>query len=124
MEDVTQGKRTADLGRGFEPQDFLLVIPRLTPCFCRSPITAPVFPTSCCTPKPRPALPIPPSLQVPDHCPGVPDEVLHPEVCWGDREAFDAKLADLGGMFTKVGVLPCDKSWSGRRLKCGSVFPL
>ena len=44
-------------------------------------------------------------LQVPEACTGVPTEVLHPEASWKDPEAFEAKLKDLGGMFSKVRAL-------------------
>ncbi len=38
---------------------------------------------------------------MPDACPGVPPEVLQPQVSWNDRSEFDAKLAKLGAMFAK-----------------------
>ncbi len=36
---------------------------------------------------------------VPDHCPGVPTEVLQPRNTWPDPAAYDAKAADLAAKF-------------------------
>lgn len=38
-------------------------------------------------------------LHVPEHVPGVPDEVLNPRGTWQDREAYDRQAAKLAGMF-------------------------
>ncbi len=38
-------------------------------------------------------------LQVPDKCPGVPDEVLMPRNTWNDKSAYDKKAADLATLF-------------------------
>ncbi|MFW6081065.1 MAG: phosphoenolpyruvate carboxykinase (ATP) [Desulfosalsimonas sp.] len=39
-------------------------------------------------------------LNVPDSCPGVPSEILHPENTWPDREAFDTRAAALAKEFS------------------------
>jgi phosphoenolpyruvate carboxykinase (ATP) len=39
-------------------------------------------------------------FQVPEHCPGVPDEVLQPRGTWSDPGAYDAKAAELAKLFT------------------------
>ncbi|PYZ97113.1 phosphoenolpyruvate carboxykinase (ATP) [Alteribacter lacisalsi] len=38
-------------------------------------------------------------LQVPAHCPGVPDEVLLPRQTWQDKDAYDAKAIELASKF-------------------------
>jgi phosphoenolpyruvate carboxykinase (ATP) len=38
-------------------------------------------------------------FQVPDHCSGVPDEVLKPRDAWEDKEAYDRQAAKLAKMF-------------------------
>jgi phosphoenolpyruvate carboxykinase (ATP) len=38
-------------------------------------------------------------LRIPQRVPGVPDTVLRPRETWGDGEAYDAKAAELAGMF-------------------------
>ncbi|TMW71805.1 phosphoenolpyruvate carboxykinase (ATP) [Alteribacter natronophilus] len=38
-------------------------------------------------------------LQVPVHCPGVPDDVLLPRQTWNDKEAYDAKAMELASKF-------------------------
>ncbi len=38
-------------------------------------------------------------LQVPKHCPGVPDEVLDPPSTWPDRQSYAAKASELARMF-------------------------
>ena len=38
-------------------------------------------------------------LDVPESCPGVPDEVLHPRGTWNDKGAYDSQASDLVGRF-------------------------
>ncbi|UCZ52375.1 phosphoenolpyruvate carboxykinase (ATP) [Bacillus shivajii] len=38
-------------------------------------------------------------LNVPLHCPGVPDEVLQPRETWTDKEAYDKKATELAQQF-------------------------
>jgi phosphoenolpyruvate carboxykinase (ATP) len=38
-------------------------------------------------------------LAIPNHVPGVPDEVLQPRSTWADPAAYDAQLAKLAKMF-------------------------
>jgi phosphoenolpyruvate carboxykinase (ATP) len=38
-------------------------------------------------------------LQVPEKCPGVPDDVLFPRTTWADTAAYDAQTHKLAGMF-------------------------
>jgi len=38
-------------------------------------------------------------LHVPEHCPGVPDDVLDPRQTWTDKEAYDQKARKLIGLF-------------------------
>lgn len=38
-------------------------------------------------------------LQIPQHCQGVPDEVLIPRNVWADKAAYDAMAQKLAGMF-------------------------
>jgi phosphoenolpyruvate carboxykinase (ATP) len=38
-------------------------------------------------------------LAVPNHCPGVPDEVLRPRSTWADPAAYDTKARELAGRF-------------------------
>lgn len=38
-------------------------------------------------------------LNVPTHCPGVPDEVLQPKLTWADPDAYDAKARELANKF-------------------------
>jgi phosphoenolpyruvate carboxykinase (ATP) len=40
-------------------------------------------------------------VQVPQECPGVPDQVLNPRAQWSDPEAYDRAAADLAGRFRK-----------------------
>jgi phosphoenolpyruvate carboxykinase (ATP) len=39
-------------------------------------------------------------FEVPQHCPGVPDEVLRPRDTWSDPQAYDAKAEELAKLFT------------------------
>ena len=41
------------------------------------------------------------NLDVPVACPGVPDDVLHPQSTWSDPEAYDEKARELAQMFVK-----------------------
>ena len=38
-------------------------------------------------------------VEVPDRCPGVPEDVLDPRSTWDDGEAYDAKARELAGRF-------------------------
>jgi phosphoenolpyruvate carboxykinase (ATP) len=38
---------------------------------------------------------------VPDHCPGVPDQLLDPRHTWNDKTAYDAQLNALAGQFLR-----------------------
>lgn len=38
-------------------------------------------------------------LQVPTHCPDVPDEVLQPRATWPDAAAYDRQARDLAERF-------------------------
>jgi phosphoenolpyruvate carboxykinase (ATP) len=38
-------------------------------------------------------------FNVPQHCPDVPDEVLHPRGTWSDPSAYDAKAGELAKLF-------------------------
>ncbi len=38
-------------------------------------------------------------LEVPESCPGVPDEVLNPRDTWGNKGAYDSQASDLVGRF-------------------------
>ena len=40
-------------------------------------------------------------VQMPKTCPGVPDEVLNPKNTWADKDAYDAKAAELSKAFNK-----------------------
>jgi phosphoenolpyruvate carboxykinase (ATP) len=40
-------------------------------------------------------------LQIPVHCPGVPDDVLQPRATWHDPAAYDRKARQLAGAFTR-----------------------
>ena len=40
-------------------------------------------------------------LQIPEHVPGVPDEVLTPRSTWSDPGAYDEKASHLAGLFHK-----------------------
>jgi phosphoenolpyruvate carboxykinase (ATP) len=40
-------------------------------------------------------------LQVPEKCPGVPDDVLYPRSTWADAAAYDAQTKKLAGMFAE-----------------------
>jgi len=42
------------------------------------------------------------NLSIPKAVPGVPSEILHPAKVWPSKEAFDAELNKLGGMFQKA----------------------
>jgi phosphoenolpyruvate carboxykinase (ATP) len=38
-------------------------------------------------------------FEVPQHCPGVPDQLLHPRGTWNDAAAYDAKARELATLF-------------------------
>jgi phosphoenolpyruvate carboxykinase (ATP) len=38
-------------------------------------------------------------FEVPQHCPGIPDEVLRPRDAWSDSQAYDAKAQELAKLF-------------------------
>ena len=40
-------------------------------------------------------------VQVPEHCPDVPDEVLWPRDTWQDKAAYDRQARRLAGMFAE-----------------------
>lgn len=40
-------------------------------------------------------------LAIPESVPGVPDEILEPRNTWADKDAYDAKSADLAAQFVK-----------------------
>ena len=40
-------------------------------------------------------------LEVPQHVPGVPDEVLDPRKTWKDAAGYDAQAQNLTGLFRK-----------------------
>ncbi len=48
-------------------------------------------------------------VKVPDSCPGVPSEMLHPENTWPDRAAFDRRAAALAKEFSDY----FDKAYGG-----------
>jgi phosphoenolpyruvate carboxykinase (ATP) len=39
--------------------------------------------------------------QVPEHCPGVPDEMLDARGMWADKAAYEAMAARLAGLFNE-----------------------
>jgi len=41
------------------------------------------------------------NVNVPETCPGVPDEVLDPRTTWNDGDAYDATARELAGMFVE-----------------------
>lgn len=41
-------------------------------------------------------------LEIPKHCPGVPDEVMLPWLGWGDKADYDATSKKLAGMFAEA----------------------
>jgi phosphoenolpyruvate carboxykinase (ATP) len=40
-------------------------------------------------------------LRVPQHCPGVPDEVLQPRATWADGAAYDRRARTLAAKFAE-----------------------
>ncbi|WP_078120798.1 phosphoenolpyruvate carboxykinase (ATP) [Thiosocius teredinicola] len=40
-------------------------------------------------------------FEVPESCPGVPDEILNPKSSWSDPSAYDAQARKLAGMFAE-----------------------
>jgi phosphoenolpyruvate carboxykinase (ATP) len=58
-------------------------------------------------------------VEVPDHVPEVPDEVLDPRATWDDGEAYDAKARQLAELFQrnfeKFGHLDSDVAKAGPR---------
>ena len=40
-------------------------------------------------------------VEMPESCPGVPDEVLNPKNTWSDGDAYDAKANELARAFSK-----------------------
>ena len=40
-------------------------------------------------------------VEIPDSCPGVPDEVLNPRNTWQDKDAYDRKAAELAELFQR-----------------------
>jgi phosphoenolpyruvate carboxykinase (ATP) len=61
-------------------------------------------------------------LQVPRACRGVPTEVLTPRNTWRDKAAYDAKAAELAGLFDKAfepfaGVVAPEVRYAGPRVK-------
>ncbi len=58
-------------------------------------------------------------VEVPDHVPEVPDEVLDPRATWDDGEAYDAKARQLAELFQrnfeKFGHVDSDVAKAGPR---------
>jgi phosphoenolpyruvate carboxykinase (ATP) len=42
------------------------------------------------------------NLNIPKHIPGIPDEILNPELAWSDSASFQSELKKLAGLFNKV----------------------
>ena len=40
-------------------------------------------------------------LSIPEHCPEVPTEILHPRSTWGDSTLYDRQAANLIARFEK-----------------------
>ena len=40
-------------------------------------------------------------IQIPEHCPGVPDGLLHPRNTWPSKQAYDRKAKELAHQFIK-----------------------
>jgi phosphoenolpyruvate carboxykinase (ATP) len=40
-------------------------------------------------------------IQIPESCPGVPSEILHPRNTWQEKAAFDAKARELARRFAE-----------------------
>jgi phosphoenolpyruvate carboxykinase (ATP) len=40
-------------------------------------------------------------MQVPQQCPGVPDELLNPAATWNDKEAYNAAAQKLAKLFVQ-----------------------
>lgn len=61
------------------------------------------------------------NLSIPVSCSGVPDEILNPRSTWQDKEAYDAQLKRLAGMFNAnnskfEGLLPEEILTAGPRI--------